>query len=66
MIQKQVLIESLKGFFSDISPNNAPKKGPIIIPIGPKIIKATTKPTVVPIWPDLVPPNFFTPNIGII
>ena len=63
---KAGFIESWKDFFADISPNNAPKNGPIIIPIGPKIIRATIKPTVVPIWPDLVPPNFFTPNIGII
>jgi hypothetical protein len=36
-----------------------------LIPIGPSITRAKIRPTVVPICPDLVPPNFFTPNIGI-
>ncbi len=57
--------DSLKDLLLVISPSKAPKKGPIMIPIGPSITKAIIRPTVVPICPDLVPPNFFTPNIGI-
>ena len=57
--------DSLKDLLLVISPSKAPKNGPIIIPIGPRITKARISPTVVPICPDLVPPNFFTPNIGI-
>ena len=56
----------LKDLLVDISPSRAPINGPIIIPIGPRIIKATISPTVVPIWPDLEPPSFLTPSIGII
>ena len=56
----------LSALFSS-SPTKAPTKGHIIIPNGPSIgnIKATNNPTVVPITPAFVPPNFFVPMAGI-
>ena len=66
----KVPIEALITFFifklPIISPENAPIKGPIIIPKGPRIKKPINRPIVAPIIPLLVPPNFFKPTIGII
>ena len=52
--------------FLDNSPTNAPKKAPIMIPIGPKKIIPIIVPKVEPITPDLEPPNFLAPIEGII
>ena len=49
-----------------ISPISAPKKGPIIIPKGIGDNKPTTRPIVVPIIPDRLPPNRLVPSAGII
>jgi hypothetical protein len=49
-----------------ISPIKAPTKGPRIMLIKPKglKIKPTNKPTVEPITPARVPPNFLVPQMG--
>ena len=47
------------------SPERAPIKGPVIIPIGPKK-NPKKSPIVAPINPFFVPPSFFNPIIGII
>ena len=52
-------MESWNDLLVDISPNKAPRNGPIIIPIGPSKIKQSINPIIVPICPDLVPPSFF-------
>ena len=46
------------------SPIKAPKKAPMINPKGIGLIKPIIKPSVVPIAPALLPPNFFVPMAG--
>lgn len=55
-------------FVSDLlsnSPISAPTKGPIIIPPGMGENNPIKRPIIVPIMPDLEPPNFFVPMAGI-
>ena len=54
----------LESALLDNSPKYAPTKGPIIIPNGIGAISPIIKPSVVPIIPDLLPPNLLVPIAG--
>ena len=60
------LIELLRLLLFKYSPEIAPKKEPATNPKGPAIIRPNKRPIVDPIKPFFDPPNFLSPNIGII
>ena len=63
-LPKAALSAVLESTLLMTSPKNAPTKGPIIMPPGIGAIKPIMSPTVVPIIPAFVPPNFLVPIAG--
>ena len=64
-LPKAALRAVLKSALFSNSPTKAPTKGPIIMPPGIGDSKPIISPTLVPIIPALVPPNFLVPMAGI-